>query len=327
MLTAAAAVTGVCSCGSPERDGAQSSGAGSGSAGAGGSDGEAGSSSGGWSQPAVPCLMEPLTRREAAKLYFVLDVSSSMASNWDTVRVAVSDLIDSLPATMRVGLVLYPNQPTPDAHCVNRDSTVQPAELGDSDSEQRTLLRQILDDAIVGGGAATLDACQVAIASASVHAAGQGMILISDGHPTLAEECAGDGSSDTPVDAEPILEEIQRAYSASGDFTYVIGLPGSELASDEWASAQGWMSRAAQAGATAPAGCDLEGPAFCHFDVSSEDDWADVLADSLAEIVAQIRGCRFDLPWDGTREFAVDSATVELTGPSGESEDVPPRSS
>ena len=58
-----------------------------------------------------------------------------------------------------------------------------------------------------------------------------------------------------------------------------------------------WMSEAAFVGGTAFEGCQLEGPAFCHMDMTQEEDFASALTAGLASVVGQIvNACEFVIP-------------------------------
>jgi hypothetical protein len=76
---------------------------------------------------------------------------------------------------------------------------------------------------------------------------------------------------------------------------HLIGSPGTEDNGDGEDS-RPWMSRAAALGGTARSGCSLNGPDYCHIDLSQESDFAGALNAALARILGQIVSCSFELP-------------------------------
>ncbi len=126
------------------------------------------------------------------------------------------------------------------------------------------------------------------------------MLLITDGAPTMALECIGTGGGgggqvmDAPT--QPIVDEIAGAFD-QGIRTFLIGSPGSEESSQGGDDMRPWLSQAAIEGGTAEAGCDAQGPNFCHMDMTQEPDFAQALSDGLASIVGQIvDSCTFVVP-------------------------------
>ncbi len=113
------------------------------------------------------------------------------------------------------------------------------------------------------------------------------MVLITDGLPTLTLECMGDvddgggfggGGMPQPVDSQPIVDEISQARE-DGVRTFLIGSPGSE-------GGREWMSEAAILGATAAAGCRLDGDPYRHMDMTTAPDFSAALRAGLRQIRA-----------------------------------------
>jgi hypothetical protein len=185
--------------------------------------------------------------------------------------------------------------------------------LGSAGSQHRMRLATALNQAETNGYTPTHDAYKYALDSSLVPnggAANKFMLLITDGAPTMRQVCNGgppDGAS-TPMQGggnqvydqptQPIIDEIANALSSSGVRTFLIGSPGSEESSEQGGGdMRPWLSQAAIAGDTAPAGCDANGPNFCHMDMTMEPDFSAALTAGLANVAGQIvNSCTFAIP-------------------------------
>jgi hypothetical protein len=128
-----------------------------------------------------------------------------------------------------------------------------------------------------------------------LHAAGNRyVVLITDGE----ESCGtlGDESNKADLSAarNRLLQmEVQKARDANIR-TFVVGSPGSE-------NARGFLSELAFRGGTARnATCVHGDPAAasgdCHYDLTTQQDFAAVLRATLGQISSQARGCEFQTP-------------------------------
>jgi hypothetical protein len=81
------------------------------------------------------------------------------------------------------------------------------------------------------------------------------------------------------------------------------------------------LSRAADAGDTASAGCSHEGPDFCHFDMTQAPDFGAALRNALAQITGQIISCSYDLPTPPPGE-ELDLTKVNVVHTPGDGEPV-----
>lgn len=257
-----------------------------------------------------------------AVLQLVVDVSGSMddpapgsnQSKWQVTRAALREAIDTLPASVSAGVLYYPNRDTGSGTtmrnvnaCVEVDEMVPIAILGNDGSRQRDALQSSLDDANTDSYTPTHDAYRYALTeslSPFQAQANKFMLLITDGAPTMSLGCIGGrtggmmGGGGTVMDAptEPIVAEIAGAF-ASGIRTFLIGSPGSEESSQGDEDMRPWLSRAAQQGGTAKAGCQVDGPNFCHLDMTQEPDFGQALVEGLATVVGQIIDtCTFAVP-------------------------------
>ncbi len=246
-------------------------------------------------------------------LQLVVNTSQSMSettratngmSKWVITRDALAIAIDTLPATTSVGVLYYPNMMTQGSDtprnvsaCVNVNALIPVVLLGDAGSQQRQRISMSLNAAGPNGSTPTHDAYHYALENGMKKAEEEGnkfMILITDGAPTLALECIGQGTPRQPSPTQPIVNEV-LATREEGIRTFIIGSPGTEN-NGNGEDSRPWMSRAAVLGGTARSGCSLGGPNYCHIDLSQESDFAGALNAALARILGQIVSCSFELP-------------------------------
>ena len=249
-----------------------------------------------------------------AVLFIVNDVSGSMEqdapgsndSKWSITHEALTSALDNLPASTAVGLLSYPNvgdntgesnTPRDIDECVATNELVTIDVLGADGSAQRNQLQESLDTAQTGGGTPTHDAYRHGLINGMLPyttSFSRFMLIITDGQPTYAQNCVGTGSvdQDPPTPTQPIVDEIQSA-AAMGIRTFIIGSPGSEEGHMTGEDYRPWMSHAAVVGGTAPAGCDEDGPNYCHMDMTQASDFSAALNEGLAQIAGQINSCTY----------------------------------
>jgi hypothetical protein len=227
--------------------------------------------------------------------------SGSRETKWEITRAALETALDSLPPTTSLGVLYYPgmetsagepeDEPRDVSACVNVDAMIPIDLLGDAGSGQRQTVEGSLTDAGPDGSTPTHDAYRYAYENGMVPYRGGGnrfMLLITDGAPTFALECTGSGLPNDPSPTQPIIDEVFRVRN-EGVRTFLIGSPGSE-------PGRTWMSEAAVLGGTARSGCSVDGPEYCHIDLTEEVDFAAALNAALARILGQIVACSFELP-------------------------------
>jgi len=249
-----------------------------------------------------------------AVLFIVSDVSGSMdqeapgggGTKWEITHDALQNALDSLPGSTAVGIISYPNlgdgtgesdEPREVSECVNTDELVPIDVLGGAGSAQRAALQNHLDDVNTGGGTPTHDAYRYGLVNGLLPyetSYSRFMLIITDGQPTYAQNCIGNGQVDQnpPTPVEPIIEEISGA-AAMGIRTFIIGSPGSEEGHQTGEDYRPWLSEAAVQGGTAPAGCDVGGPNYCHMDMTEAPDFSAALEEGLAQIAGQINSCTY----------------------------------
>jgi hypothetical protein len=132
------------------------------------------------------------------------------------------------------------------------------------------------------------------------------VVLITDGE----ESCGTKGNEADKADLEAARNillgtEVKKARDANIR-TFVIGAPGSE-------GARGFLSELAFLGGTARTANCLHGPeggaaGDCHFDLSTQADFAQVLKDTLGKISGKALGCEFKAPSGDTSKLNVQTS-------------------
>jgi hypothetical protein len=246
-------------------------------------------------------------------LQLVVDTSLSMdqttnATNgrtkWEITQEALGIAIAGLPATTALGILYYPNMSTQSSDtprdvsaCVNVNALIPVELLGDTGSAHRDNVQDSVDRAGPAGSTPTHDAYHYALENGLKLADEEGnkfMLVITDGAPTLELGCMGEGVPRSPSPTQPIVDEV-LATRNDAIRTFIIGSPGTED-NGNGEDSRPWMSRAAALGGTARSGCSLNGPNYCHIDLSQESDFAGALNAALARILGQIVSCSFELP-------------------------------
>ncbi|HEY5961978.1 MAG TPA: hypothetical protein VIV60_35715 [Polyangiaceae bacterium] len=266
------------------------------------------------------------------KIELVIDVSSSMSSRapgtnqtkWEVTREALVEAVPGtangggLPGNTSVGMMFYPNMvnetvsktPTEPSVCLNTEAEVAMDVLGgNSNGSHREQVRNALNDIVLGRGTPTADAYAYVLYNtvlSEVQTAVEGdpyMLLITDGMPTLYQNCYNPSGSLSNLEGDPIVALIDDAFN-HGVKTFVVGSPGSE-------DGRAWLSKAAWIGGTAAGGCNITtfGAPYCHMDMTTAADFSVALRNGLASVMSMITTCRFEIPAtsaDGTQSVDVD---------------------
>jgi hypothetical protein len=264
-------------------------------------------------------------------LELVVDVSSSMRdrapgttlSKWEVTRDALLEAIvgvdgPGLPPSIAVGLLFYPNTDyqvkttAGDVNaCVNTGAMVPINLLGAKGAAQRTLIGNAISSAQLLVSTPTHDAYRYALNQGLLPSTAPGkkfMLLITDGTPTVSLGCMNAQNRITDVDPQPIVQEVTIAAKEQIK-TFLIGSPGSE-------ANRNWMSTAAVIGGTAIAGCNVNGPQYCHMDMTTAPDFSAALRAGLARVVGQITPCTFTLAEPPPGE-EIDSSKINVIVSSG----------
>lgn len=274
-----------------------------------------------------------------SSIMLVVDVSSSMNSTtdatggrtkWEVTRDALQAAIDDLPASVTLGMVMYPNKNTEavrndtakDAsECVETGAIVPFENLGAPGSDHRERITDLFDNATLHSSTPTHDAYATALEVVrDANLPGNTfMLLITDGQPTLARGCIGEPSLSPPSPPEPIIAEIADAFD-DGIRTFLIGSPGSEENVGTGDDSRWWLSEAAEAGGTSLGGdCSHDGVPYCHFDMVEEDDFSAALGAALANIAGQVVSCEYTLPEPPEgKELDLQNINLVLTPANGE---------
>jgi hypothetical protein len=267
-----------------------------------------------------------------AKIEMVVDVSSSMtnvvgnATKWAQTQDAIvagfvgdGAAATGLPDSVAVGLLFYPNMQTVEANlkkekdvslCVNTGAAIPMVALGVGNQRQK--LRDALNGIQLGPrGTPTYDALNYAanteLLDKAANVSGKPyIVIITDGFPTLSQNCYNSTGNIQNVDPEPIVKLIDNLWQEKGIKTFLIGSPGSEDSRD-------WMSRAAVLGQTAAAGCNPAGPNWCHMDLTTSTDFGAALTSALQAIAGSVVSCNYNILTEGVEGGSVDpNMTVVL---------------
>jgi len=265
---------------------------------------------------------EPL----GAGLFMVVDASGSMAaeppeggprSKWEITRDAITEAVGSLSDDTAVGFLAYPNQPIEGegnpSMCVNTDALVQLGLLGQNDHRAEVI--DGLNAVQTSRCTPTFDAYRAGLQDvvAQPFAGQKYMLLMTDGTPTLAENCApGDCNVDLVDSESPIIAEIAAAYTDQHIRTFILGCPGSEEHTYTGLDNRWWLSQAAEAGGTSPGNCSHDAEPYCHFDMTGEDvNFAQELRDALVAIAGQVVSCQYAMPTPPAGE-SLDTNSIDL---------------
>lgn len=264
----------------------------------------------------------------------VIDTSSSMneratgtgnRSKWEVTREALLEAIvggtgPGLPAAVGVGLLFYPNKvaqinrsPGTVNDCVNTGSALAPALLGGATAPHRQSVQAAISQVQLQSSTPSHDAYKWAFENGISRTNVPGrrfMLLITDGQPTLSLGCTNPSGQLQAVDAAPIVDEIRRT-AAAGIKTFLIGSPGSE-------NNRRWMSQAAVIGGTSTPNCQVNGPNWCHMDMTETPDFSAALRAGLAQISGQLASCDYEFPPPPPgQSISSDKINVVLTSNSG----------
>jgi von Willebrand factor type A domain len=256
----------------------------------------------GWSKETEP---------QPAVLQLVVDVSGSMykdapgggGTKWEITHAALNDALSALPDQTSVGLLLYPNvgdegsaPSDSELTCIDTTAMLDISALGQPGQGQRQALADALDLALVGDYTPTEDAYKYALDESLVpyqSRARKYMLLITDGAPTIGGGCAGRDDNTSPA---PIVDAVEAA-AAERIQTFVIGSPGSEKSESTGEDMRPWLSEAAQLGGTGPDACTIDGPDYCHLDMTADPDFSDALSKALQLVTDQVANtCTYSVP-------------------------------
>jgi hypothetical protein len=259
-----------------------------------------------------------------AVLQLVVDTSGSMDqgapgtndSKWEVTRRAMLEAIGAMPANTSVGVVFYPDVPIEERpRCFDESADVPIRELGNNRSQQRQQIQRAFQQQSPDGGTPTHDAYRYAFQELQQSDAPgtRFVVVITDGTPTFSQGCIGTGQIADAVDPGPLVVEAANV-STNGVKTFVIGSPGSE-------GARRALSEMAEAGGTAAANCSHNGPTYCHFDMTEEQDFAAALTEALGTISGLALSCAYDIPEpNGGQVLDPSKVNVLFTPPGADTE-------
>lgn len=266
---------------------------------------------------------EPL----GATLFLVLDASSSMRdtaagtgalSKWEVTRDALVAAISQLPDATYMGFLAYPNMTVtqtagPTTNCVNVDAMVPLQSLGQNREAVVSTLRAVETQTCTP----THDAYLTAVtdfASAEVPGT-KYVLLMTDGQPTYNLGCSPSGqcgaSAAGPDAEQAVIAEIQNAASI-GIKTFILGSPGSEMHTETGLDNRWWLSQAAEVGGTSIGNCSHSAEPYCHFDMTTQSDFATALNQALSRVFGEIVRCDYAVqhPDDPDQQVNLDQINL-----------------
>ncbi len=252
----------------------------------------------------------PPTTDSAACEAEPMRADASMPSKWEVTTSALLDAIKNLPASTGVGLSYFSN----DDRC--GVSSIPSVPILPNDQAQQAAIEKNLASVKPGGGTPIVGATILAYkhlhesALAGSIFGNEFVVLITDG--AQSEMCSDPGVCDDAASCTDLLvsSEVPKAAGPGvGIRTFVIGVPGSE-------PARSVLSQIAQAGGTAPAGCDPQ-QGNCHFDMSMVSDLGPALSKALMQISGQTISCELDVPQPTSGELDVGLVNVVYTPSDG----------
>jgi hypothetical protein len=238
-------------------------------------------------------------------------------SKWELTRAALTEAFTALPLHTKLGLVLFPDTEAEDAEpgCFGKRVALPLSDL--SNTEAASSFIGELQTVIPAGDTPTHDAYDFALQHllGTALEGNQYIVLITDGAPSRSLGCLT--RTARFADPTPLIEATSAAFDV-GVRTYVVGSPGSEEPGFNDMDPRISLSEMALAGRTGLSNCQVEGPDFCHYDMSQELDLGRALTDVLVAIAGEATGCTFDLPAppDG-QELNRDQVNVVVEGQDG----------
>jgi hypothetical protein len=238
------------------------------------------------------CNPPPLQTTESCEAQ-TFRADPNQPSKWEITTGSLNGAFAGLAgSTAQVGLSLF----STDDYC-GVDS-VPSVELAPMDAVHAQALSGAMT-AVLPGGATPLSGAMIVAyhhLHEELHAPGNRyVVLITDGQENCGTK--GDPTDTADIDgtrARLLNVEVQKARDANIK-TFVVGVPGSE-------GARGFLSQLAFLGGTAgDPNCIHDGsPAGnCHFDLTTEADFAGVLQATLGKIGGKALGCEFKTPPGG----------------------------
>jgi hypothetical protein len=147
------------------------------------------------------------------------------------------------------------------------------------------------------------------------------VVVLTDGVPTLGQNCTDTAGCDLGVSEaqyQTYINAVAGAYAA-GLQTYVIGVPGSENTDQVTCNGvvqydpRTKLSQVATAGGTAPAGCSDAGPNYCHIDLTNPNiDFVTELTNAIGMITSTVASCQYQVPAPSNPNLQVNYNQIEV---------------
>jgi hypothetical protein len=275
---------------------------------------------------AASCGSATYGKRAAGSLLMVVDRSGSMAPRWLGTRAAVLGMLKGADPELAVGMSVFPAlgcDVAPLATCLEDptgagcSSVLSNGCCGDVSPGPEVpmagagqvigAVRDWFDaNRHPDGFTPTLAALSSAYAYLhSIPSEGQRYVaLVTDGAPTLHGDEYGVEAFDECGNQGQLLDEVSAAASAENAVkTFVIGAPGSEIASE-------LLGEMAVRGGTARSSPCSAAAGECHYTIGN-DNFDDELGRVLDTIAGLVGECTFEIPL-GSQEADRDAVNVAI---------------
>ncbi len=256
-------------------------------------------------------------------LEFVVDITGSMdddaypgtnnsATKWEEMQRVLPDAIGSLPSEWAVGITFYNFSMTARDGCFAGEQAVDiaPLDAGQVSNIDSAIQSQRPQDytptmAAWRFGLAQLEAWNAPAAYAQ---SPRYIVLITDGVPTVTNDGCEVDNPISQSEYDALVSNVAAEGAAANVQTFVVGVLGSEDPQGATYDPIYMLSQLAIAGGTEqPPGCvptsgtvnrNSVSPrgTYCHFDMTSNPDFAGGLTIALGSIASQVESCSYTVP-------------------------------
>jgi len=143
------------------------------------------------------------------------------------------------------------------------------------------------------------------VAPADFANASRYVVVMTDGVPTVADNCADSQGCDLGISEaqyQLYIANVAAVYQNNGLKTFFIGVPGSEDTSQVTCNGtvqydpRTKLSELAIAGGTAPAGCSTTSAPYCHIDLTDPNiNFQVELQKAIQTVVASAKSCQYSV--------------------------------
>jgi hypothetical protein len=251
-----------------------------------------------------------------AVLEFQVDITSSMGaqtastgnqSKWQAMQSALPQALGALPAAWAVGLAFFS---TPRAgQCYQG---MQAVPIAANTPDHVTALTNAIQQQTPNGYTPTEAAYDFALQQVQVFGSNNNyIVIVTDGVPSINADAGctlgGTGLAITQSAYNAFIANVAAQTASTGVRTFVVGVPGSEELQQADYDPMYELSRLAEAGQTAMAGCTSSPGTlalgevnprgtYCHYDMTQTTSFADAMQAAIGSIAGGIVSCNYTVP-------------------------------